>query len=181
MNQEAFPILKGQNIILDRLQTSDWKAISYLRSEAEINKYLSRSSAPDKESALAFIHKMELGFAKKQMFYWAIRLMGEHEMLGSICLWNFSENRKKAELGYDLMPAHQGKGLMQNALNLVQDFASSKLGIEVLEAYTHHANAKSVDLLKRNDFTLKAEARDPGHPNNRVYQKVLDISIPEGQ
>ncbi len=173
MNQESFPILQGHSFVLDRLQTSDWKAISYLRSDAEINKYLSRSSAPDLESALAFIDKIELGFANKQMYYWAIRPKAEHEMLGSICLWNFSENRKKAELGYDLMPAHQGKGLMQNAFNLVQDFASSKLGIEVLEAYTHHANVKSVELLIRNNFRLLADARDPGHPNNRVYQKAI--------
>jgi len=181
MNQESFPILQGHSFVLDRLQTSDWKAISFLRSDAEINKYLNRSSTPDKESALAFIHKIELGFAKKQMYYWAIRPKGEHEMLGSICLWNFSKNRKIAELGYDLMPAHQGKGVMQNALTLVEEFATTKLGIEVLEAYTHHANVKSTTLLKRNDFHLLAEARDPGHPNNRVYQKVIAYSIPKGR
>ena len=34
------------------------------------------------------------------------------EMIGSICLWNFTDNQKSAEIGYDLSPKYQRKGIM---------------------------------------------------------------------
>ena len=61
-------------------------------------------------------------------------------MIGSICLWNFSEDRKVAEIGYDLDPKYQRKGIMTESINAVLNFGFRKLSLEKIEAFTQKQN-----------------------------------------
>ena len=60
-------------------------------------------------------------------------------MIGTICFWNESADRKSAELGYELHPEYQGNGYMDEAMKEVIGFAF-RSGFTSLEAYTHKDN-----------------------------------------
>ena len=91
------------------------------------------------------------------------------EMIGSICLWNYSEDMKKAELGYSLHPSYQGKGIMSEALQLVVNCGFEHFNFKLIEAYTHNKNINSKALLLKNGFVLNTDKKDSEDPNNEVF------------
>lgn len=170
MTKNSFPNIQTERLLLLRLQNSDWEAISFLRSDPKVNEFVKRSSAETKEKALEFIKKINTEFEKGNSFYWKITKINKETMIGSICLWNFSKDRKTAEVGYDLSPNQQGKGIMKEALNAIIQFAFLELNLELIEAYTHYKNENSKKLLERNGFTLIEGRKDKDHENNSIYE-----------
>jgi ribosomal-protein-alanine N-acetyltransferase len=58
----------------------------------------------------------------------------------------------KAEIGYELLPDFQGKGIMQEAASKVIKFGVQYIGLNSIEAYTHSKNEKSTRLLEKLNF-----------------------------
>lgn len=116
MNENEFPEIKTERLLLRKLKPADWEMISYLRSDKDINEFVKRPSAESKEKAMEFISKINDGINNQSLYYWTITEMNNIKMIGSICLWNFSKDKKIAEIGYDLSPKFQGKGIMNESL-----------------------------------------------------------------
>ena len=167
---ESYLRLSTARLVLRKLEPRDWEMVSYLRSDKDINKYVNRPSAETQELALQFIKKTNDGIKKNTFCYWAITQPAVDVMIGSICLWNFSEDRKKAELGYDLSPSFQGQGIMHEALAKVVDLGFNTLMLDVIEAFTHRLNAASIKLLERNGFVLMEDRLDEDNLDNAIYE-----------
>lgn len=165
----SFPVLSTPRLILRQLEETDDKAVFSLRSDDRVNRFLERSKPADIEEARSFITKINHAIAKNQSLYWAIGLKEDPAFIGSICLWNYSPDKKTAELGYELSPRQQGKGLMNEALEAVIRFAFDTGGIAVLEAYTHKDNHASSRLLMKQGFTLLQERKDSENENLVIY------------
>lgn len=165
-----FPVLKTQRLILRKPELSDWPIVSYLRTDKETNKYVSRSSAETKEKAIEFIEKALSNTAEDKLVNWFICLKDDPEMIGSICLWKISEDRKTAEIGYDLSPAFWNKGIMNEAMRAVIDYGLGNLSLDKIEAFTSYENAASIRLLNKNGFQLNKDIRDPDNPDNRIFE-----------
>lgn len=172
MNIPLFPTLETSRLSLRRLEVRDWRQISFLRTDPQVNRFVQRSSAASQEKAIAFINKIGQGFEQGNMYYWCICQQVDPVMLGSICLWNFSDDRKTAETGYDLHPEFQGKGIMQEAMEVVLDFGFGVLQLDTILAFTHHDNVPSRKLLERNHFQF-LESRQDAHNKDNVIYKLL--------
>lgn len=166
----SFPELKTERLLLRKLKEKDMEQIIYLRSDAEVNKFVKRPKTRNKEEAIAFIEKISLEFLSGKSIYWVITEGGNDKMLGSICLWNFSEDGKTAELGYDLSPEFQGLGFMDEALKKVLNFAFDEMKFKKLEAYTQKNNIPSLRLLERNGFIRNSERTDPDNSLNIIFE-----------
>jgi ribosomal-protein-alanine N-acetyltransferase len=90
-------------------------------------------------------------------------------LIGTICLWNFSADHTIAEIGYELEPAFQGKGLMSEAVQCVIDFGFNSLHLKALEAFTHKDNTSSMHVLLKNNFQLDPNRKDEENEDNRIY------------
>jgi ribosomal-protein-alanine N-acetyltransferase len=90
--------------------------------------------------------------------YWAIVYKQENRLIGTICMFSFNIEESRAEIGYELLPAFQGKGLMHEAINEVLNYASSILHIQTLEAWSHKHNESSIALLTQNEFKRDLQA-----------------------
>lgn len=173
MNFHPFPILKSARLTLRQIQESDSNEILYLRSDASINKYIDRpenSKTKTLDDAIKFINQIQGYIKDGKSISWGITLIGKDEVIGSICLWNFSKDKKTAEIGYDLSTHYHGKGIMSEAMISILDFGFTKLNLDKIEAYTHHANESSRKLLERNGFKLIEGKTDDHDPNNIVLQ-----------
>jgi ribosomal-protein-alanine N-acetyltransferase len=129
-----------------------------------------RPSAPTKESALAFISKINIGVDNLNNYYWTITEKNYDSMIGSICIWNISEDKKSAEIGYDLSPEFQRKGIMNESLKSVLKFGFETLNFDSMEAYTHNKNESSKKLLERNGFKLVKDKKDEDNPDILIYE-----------
>jgi ribosomal-protein-alanine N-acetyltransferase len=169
MNFSPFPILKTKRLLLTNLGLSDNHEILFLRSDPEVNKFISRPTPANLADADAFINKIAAGIEKGENIYWKISTKESNKMIGAISLWQFSDDLKTAEIGYDLHPDFQGKGLMSEAMNAVLNFGFNTLNFEDIEAYTHRDNHPSRHLLVGKGFKLIKDKVDPGNLNNIIY------------
>ncbi len=169
MSQNHFPEIKTKRLLLRRLIQSDWEMISYLRSDRVVNKFVKRPKAETKEKALQFISKINNGIDERNLYYWVITEINSDQMIGSICFWNISIDQNTAEVGYDLSPKFQGKGIMNESLQSILEFGFKILNLDLIEAYTHKKNKNSKKLLERNRFKLVVNKRDEDNQDNIIY------------
>jgi ribosomal-protein-alanine N-acetyltransferase len=116
--------------------------------------------------------KIEKGL-NKQWFYWAISSKNSPGLIGTICLWNFNEENKSAEVGYELLPIFQGKGLMQEALSNVIVFGFKTAKFKRIIAYTHSRNDKSIKLLQKAGFIRDLSLEKELHQNNKHSDDIV--------
>ncbi|MFL5752266.1 MAG: GNAT family N-acetyltransferase [Bacteroidia bacterium] len=166
-----FPLLRSERLYLRELTIDDAHEIYELRSLPAMNKYIDRPLAVSIEEAHTFIRKIEKVIRTNESIYWAISLKNEPKLIGTICLWNFSEDHSVAELGYELHPDQQGKGIMTEALKKVLEYGFGVLQLKIIEAYTHWENMASIQLLERADFAMGSRKEDL-----LVYRKTADPS-----
>lgn len=164
------PKLIAERISLRSLKDSDYSSVSYLRTDLQINRFVIRDGAETKSKALEFIKKISGQVEQQKTYYWAITLPNSDQMIGSICLWNISNDHLSAELGYDLMPEFQSTGYMTEAFGKVLDFGFQILGLDRIDAYTHSDNAKSRALLKKHHFKINKDRKDADNKANVIYE-----------
>lgn len=167
---DELPEITTERLHLRPLQETDWQAIMYLRTDADINKYVMRAPATNQEEAMQFINRILQPANGGISYYWCITEKGKPDMIGSICLWNFSDDKKSAEVGYDLATRYHGKGYMSEALKALLHFGFTELKLEAIYAYTHTQNSSSIRLLENNNFTYMPDIKNEGFPNNVVYK-----------
>lgn len=151
-NFKPFPVLKTERLILRQLVSSDANEIFALRSDRNVNKYLNRIPSKSIDDAKTFIQTINENIQRNDSIYWAITLSNTDKLIGTICLFDFSDDNLKAEIGYELLPDFQGKGIMQEAISKVIDFGIQHIGLNSIEAYTHSENQSSTRLLEKFNF-----------------------------
>jgi len=155
-----FPELLTKRLLLRQLAITDVSAIFSLRSSENVNKYLDRPRANSLDDARSFIERIVFGNSNDHWIYWAICFRDQPELMGTICLWNFSGQHRKAEIGYELLEQYQGQGIMQEAFSAVVPFAFEALQLNLIEAWTVRQNDKSIKILQRNHFERNSELED---------------------
>jgi ribosomal-protein-alanine N-acetyltransferase len=85
---------------------------------------------------------------------WAIRIIGSKELVGTICLWNFSKDEVCADIGFVLHPDQQRKGIMSEALQKVLEFGFSDLSLNTIYGEVDPLNIPSIKLMEKYDFKL---------------------------
>jgi [ribosomal protein S5]-alanine N-acetyltransferase len=163
-----FPVLQTRRLILRQPHVDDTAAFTVLRSDPDVNRYIDRNVETTAEATTAFINKLNDAIAANESLYWVICFKENQQFAGTICLWNIIKETDTAETGYELMPAFQGKGVMQEALEAVLAYAFEQMKLQTIAAFVRHDNFKSIQLLERNKFLPNA-AKDAGDGYNGYY------------
>ena len=156
INFTPFPNLTTERLALRQLNIEDANELSLLRSDERVNEFIDRSPSTNIEEAKKFIEKINNGIAANESVYWAIALKDGPSLIGTICFWNISIKDDIAEIGYELKPEFQGKGIMQEAISKVIAFGFDEIKFKVITALPKEGNKKSIQLLLKNNFQLDA-------------------------
>ncbi len=165
IERTAFPELTTDRLLLRQLSDSDAATIARLRSDESVNRYIDRPKEVGADAALAFILKINESLRNGKCYYWAVCRKGDPELIGTVCLFNFAGDKAVAELGYELSPVHQGKGIAFEAVKRVVDFAFNTAGLGALEACVHRENLASINLLLKNDFIAETDKTEEKYPD----------------
>jgi len=147
-----FPILTTERLTLRQLLINDEQEIFTLRSDREINKYLDRQLSNTIDDARNFINKINENINKNDSIYWAITFSDRKILVGTICLFGFSDEHDSCEIGYELLTNFQGQGVMKEAAEKVIDYAFNTIKIKKIEAFFHRDNQGSIKLLEKLSF-----------------------------
>ena len=173
MNFQPYPELKTERLLLRKIKVSDVDEVLFLRSDKTVNEFIERPEnrkTKNKADALKFIEKIITEIENNKSISWEITFINNPKMIGSICLWNFSNNLKTAEIGYALNPKFQNQGIMNEAIICVIDYGFNKLNLDKIEAYTHVENKNSKKLLEKNGFQLNNNRKDKNNLSNIIFE-----------
>jgi ribosomal-protein-alanine N-acetyltransferase len=173
MKFNPFPEIKTERLVLRKIKESDYDVILFLRSDKIVNKFIERPEnrkTKNETDAIKFIKEISENAKNNKSIAWGITLKNNPKIVGTICLWNFSNDRQIAEIGYDLNPAFQRKGIMDEALKSILNFGFNKLNLYKIEAFTHKENKSSIRLLENNRFLFIENRKDEDNTNNLIFE-----------
>jgi len=145
------PTLETKRLLLRPATTADLPFVLNLFSRSDTNRY----SAYDDTSTPAEAQQLFDAFLKpgsQTHFRLIADLRGTGEAVGTLGLYSYSERDRRAELGYDLLRPHWGKGLMTEAVAELMRYAFEDLKLNRVEATTDAENAASIRVLERAGF-----------------------------
>ena len=169
-----FPILTTERLNLRQLLITDEQEIFTLRSDSEINKYLDRQLSNTIDDARNFINRVNENVIKNDSIYWAITLNDRNIMVGTICLFGFSDENGSCEIGYELLTNFQRQGIMKEAAEKVIDYAFNTIKVKKIEAFFHRDNQRSIKLLEKFSFRNSNEP-DKTNPDLICYHLTNSI------
>lgn len=175
-NFNPFPNLETNRLILRQMNNDDKNEIFKLRANEEVSKYINRPIAKEIDEALQYINMINEGINRNDWVLWAITLKGTDALIGTICIWNFSKEQSKGEVGYELSPAYQGKGIMQEALTAVIKFGFESLQLQAIEGFVDPNNQNSIALLEKNHFIKKEEREKISDTGEVIISQIFELT-----
>lgn len=146
----GFPTLYTPRLILRELHPADLEKFYELRSDPAVT-LLYYAEPKTREQAEVKLNALMRDNAAGESMTWCIALAGQpDELIGTICLWNF--RAATAEIGYDLLPAHQRQGIMSEAAARVIDYGFTDRSLRVIDALVNPRNEPSCRLLEKLGF-----------------------------
>lgn len=170
-----FPRLETTRLILRPLEERDLDALFKLRTDSVVSRYIDRSIDIQPDDIMAFIHKIAKGLSKNLWVYWAITKKDEDLLIGTVCFWNLVHSDAKAELGYELSSAAQGKGYMSETLKAVLSYGFGPMGLLSVEAGVHPDNHASLMLLERTGFKPSGTFKDTFLTGDLIEMKIFAL------
>ena len=173
MNFKPFPEIITERLLLRRLKASDCDVILFLRTDENVTKFIERPDhrkTKNISQARILIKEFDSCIETNHSITWGITLKNDLPIIGTICLWNFSQNKKTAEVGYDLHPKFQNKGMMSEALKAIVGFGFKELILHKIVAFTHAENLHSKKLLEKHGFHHNVNRKDLDNKSNIIFE-----------
>lgn len=101
------------------------------------------------------VHQRRLdGIAADRVWYFAVELVPEGEVVGSICLWSDrTEKGHRSEAGWAILREHQGRGFATEALRLLIARAADDGRWGDIHAFPGVSNGASNAVCRKGGFT----------------------------
>lgn len=152
-----FTNLTTERLFLRELQPGDAEEIFRLRSDETVSALIDRPVALNIDDAHNFIQRISSISEKNEVVLWAITKIGDPKLIGTVLYWNIEPENNKVELGYELLPENQGKGIMSEALEKVIAFGFEEMKLNTIVACPNPKNGRSVNVLIRTGFKNTGE------------------------
>ena len=156
VNFNPFPIFSTERLILRQLNENDANDLFILRSDSSVMQFIDRPVAQSTDDVLKLIQLIADLLNNNEGITWGIELKSGSGLIGTIGLWRIIKEHYRAEIGYLLHPAHQGKGIMQEAFTPILDYGFRTMKLHSIEATVNPENAASIKILERNKFAREA-------------------------
>jgi ribosomal-protein-alanine N-acetyltransferase len=169
-NFTPFPTLSTERLTLRQLTSADAPALFALRSDPRVMQYIPRPQATSVADAAALIELMNEGMGRNELLNWGLALHASAEIIGTIGFYRLQPEHHRAEIGYLLHPALQGRGFMQEAVAAVLGYGFGVLGLHSVEGVIDPQNEASARVLTRAGFVQEGLFRE-----NELWEgKFLD-------
>ena len=168
-----FPELETERLKLVQVHkgyTQDYFAIM---SNDEVTQYYGMDSLKNIAEAEKIIDSFQQTFERKRGMRWGIILKETEEFIGTLGLNNLNLWSKKAEVGYELHPAHWKKGMTTEAVKEVLRYAFEELELYRMGAVTYPENEPSIQLLVRLGFVKEGRLRGYLYQRNQSHDAYI--------
>ena len=146
------PVLETPRLRLRPYRASDAAAMFALYSDPRVMRYWSFPPWREQAQAEAYVQRAVAEMHAGELMPWAVARREDDLLVGTATLHSWHQAQCRAELGYSLSPAQQGRGIATEALHAMLEFAFGPLGLRRVEADVDPRNLASCRLLERLGF-----------------------------
>ena len=151
----------------------DTDAYFDLFSDAETMRFWSSGPIGTRAEAESLLRQDMKWSARDGILCLGLALPDSGQLIGKITLFAFSEQNRRAEMGYILDRRYWGRGYMSEALQWLLAHAFETLNLHRLEADTDPMNASSLALLEKLGFRSEGLFRDRWWVHGEWHDSVM--------
>lgn len=169
----SMPTLETERLALREIVQADIPALFEVFSDPEVMRYWSSPPLADLKAAGKLAEDIAEGYRERRLFQWGITVQGEGGVIGTCTLFDWDRAHRRAEIGFALGRASQGRGIAREAVAAVLDLGFGSLGIHRFEADVDPRNEPSLLLLERLGFRREGYLRERYHVGGELQDSVL--------
>ena len=152
VNFSPFPVLQTKRLLLRRILQSDAPAFYEQRRDKTLMQYIARPLATSIEDIYQLIERIDTGINNNESINWAIVMPPDDTLIGTIGFVRTKLEHHRAEVGYMIGIAWQGKGIMSEALAAVIQYGFDELKLHSIEGVIAPENLASAKTLEKAGF-----------------------------
>jgi RimJ/RimL family protein N-acetyltransferase len=173
MDWQKLPTLEAERVRLRELNDTDVDALFSIFSNSQVMRYWSTAPFAKRDDAIALLREIRESFARRQYLKWGVALTSDNSIIGTTTLFNLNLENQRAEVGYALAHEHWGKGLMNEALRRLLQYAFDDLKLRRLEADVDPRNTGSIKTLERLGFQREGYLRERWHVCGEIQDALF--------
>lgn len=167
-----FPTIKTERILLRQFVDSDLANVYKGLSDPKIIKYygVSYNTLEETKAQMKFFADLE---KEKTGIWWAICSLNNKTFYGAGGLNSLNKEHKKAEIGFWLLTAFWGKGIMTEVMPLICNYGFKNMDLHRIEGFVETDNVNCKNAMKKLDFIHERTMKDCEIKNGKFIS--LDI------
>ena len=155
----VFPIIESKRLILRQVTPEDAPDFFACQSDPDVFRYSGRSEEASLKSAR---HTLNILFKRHQeqtMLSWAIVLKENQRFIGRFQMEEWSDENRRAAVGYLLGKQYWGKGYATEALRAVIAYLFEQTTVNRIDTFTWRENIASARVMEKAGMRLEGLAR----------------------
>jgi RimJ/RimL family protein N-acetyltransferase len=151
-------VISGR-LVLRLVEHGDLHDLLEIHASEEVARYLPFGAWAGMADAKAWYQRTLARHGEGSAIQFVMHHREEDRVVGTVLLFHFEEESRRAEIGYVLGRKHWGQGFAQEGLSSLLEFAFGELGLRRLEAEIDPRNTASGKVLRRLGFTQEGLLR----------------------
>lgn len=174
--KNVFPTLESERTILRQFTPSDLENVFRGLSHPDVIKYYGVSydtleATKEQMEWFSNLEKTETGI------WWAICDKESGQFLGAGGLNDLSQEHKKAEIGFWLLPESWGKGYMTETMPIILNYSFDVIGLNRIEGFVDSQNKNCKRAIGRLNFNHEGTMQECEFKNGEfistdIYSKI---------
>lgn len=173
INFHPFKNLETERLLFRRITHADAEEVLALRGNPEAMKYIPRPLVLSIEDAISHIDMINEKIDSNVGINWGITLKGSNKIIGIIGHYRIQPENHRAEIGYMILPEHNGKGYVTEALKAILDYGFNNMNLHSIEAVIDPENLASEKVLQKNGFVKEAHILENEYFNGKFWDTVI--------
>lgn len=156
---DPLPTLEAGRVRLRPAAAKDVDGFLALFGDPRVARWTSLPCLTSRADAEAFHASVLEHHARRDLLQWTIADAEDDRLLGTVTLAHVEPLHRRAEIGYAVLHAEQGRGIGRAASTRLLRFAFEGLALERIEADVDPRNAASLHLLDSQGFRVEGHLR----------------------
>ena len=149
--------LETPRLKLEPYDDSHYEGLRVMDSDAGVMRYITGGIVKTPEETWEGIRRVQARWVKYNFSWWAIKEKSFGVIVGAACLQHLANvDGAPLEIGWRLVPEHNGKGYATEAAQAIVDYAAEQVGATYLVAVADPENIPSQRVMQRLGMTYKA-------------------------
>ncbi|EEW2161033.1 GNAT family N-acetyltransferase [Escherichia coli] len=149
--------LETPRLKLEPFNNSHYAGLRIMDGDSGVMRYITGGVVKTPEETREGIRRIQARWNKYKFSWWAIKEKASGVIVGAACLQHLANvDGAPFEIGWRLIPEHNGKGYATEAAKAIIEDAAERLGATYLVAVADPENIPSQRVMQRLGMTYKA-------------------------